>query len=386
MEVRIGVDPHKASHTAVIMNGTGEVLDTRRFASTAQGFAATHRWAKRFPERSWAIEGAGGLGLRLAQALIAQGEVVHDAPALFAARVRTLSVGHGRKNDAADARAVARVAWGDQPLHRVTAEGDHTTLRLLSERRGQMVTARIALVNQLHHLLRDLGLSAPRQLKLAKATALLSSIRPAEGPARVRKELARDLVGEIRQVDRRIAALDERVKEAVSASGTRLTELRGVGPVLAGRILAEVGDVRRFPNAAHFASYSGTAPIEVSSGEVVRHRLSRAGNRQLNSNLHLMAVTQLSRPSAGREYFDRKVGEGKSKKEAMRCLKRRLSDVVYRTLSADAAAALPGEAKGERRVGQTASRVVGSHPHTDASRSAIPGRGDHTRELADLRS
>ena len=140
---------------------------------------------------------------------------------------------------------------------------------------------------------------------------------------------------DVRLLDRRISAVQERIQTAVMASKTSLTTLHGIGPVLAAKLLGEVGDVRRFPTKAKFATYNGTAPIEASSGQVVRHRLSRAGNRRLNHVLYLMAVVQLRHATPGRAYYRRKLAEGKSSKEALRCLKRRLSDAVYRCLIAD---------------------------------------------------
>lgn len=144
------------------------------------------------------------------------------------------------------------------------------------------------------------------------------------------------MVVQLRRLERRISAADADVATAVEATGSRLTELYGIGPVLAGKILARVGPTRRFRSAAAFASFTGTAPLEVSSGEVVRHRLSRAGDRGLNHALHMMALTQIQGRTHGRAYYQRKRAEGKSHKEAMRCLKRRLPDVVYRRLRADA--------------------------------------------------
>ena len=145
-----------------------------------------------------------------------------------------------------------------------------------------------------------------------------------------------DLVSEVRQLDRRIAKAANDIQMAVSASGTTLTKLHGLGVLTAGKILGRVGDVRRFRSAAAFASYTGTAPIEVSSGDVMRHRLSRAGDRQLNFCLHVMAIAQVRHNTSGRAYYLRKRSEGKSRNEAMRCLKRRLSDIVYRQLIRDA--------------------------------------------------
>jgi len=158
---------------------------------------------------------------------------------------------------------------------------------------------------------------------------------------------------------------------AVQASRSTLTELRGIGHLNAGKILARVGDVHRFRSAAAFASYTGTAPIEVSSGDVVRHRLSRAGDRQLNCCLHTMAITQLQRDCPGRSYYLRKRADGKSHKEALRCLKRRLSDVVYRCLIRDADQQ-NGAGPGGHQGVTTNSSAAGSTPTTGPSDKSLP--------------
>jgi transposase len=163
---------------------------------------------------------------------------------------------------------------------------------------------------------------------------LLGQVRPTGVAASTRWQLAADLIGDIRDLDQRIAAVQARITTAVGQSKTSLVELFGVGPVLAAKLLGEVGDIRRFPSKHHFAAHTGTAPIEASSGQVVRHRLSRAGDRKLNHALYLMAIVQIRHPTAGQAYR-RKRAEGKSPKEALRCLKRRLSDAVYRCLLAD---------------------------------------------------
>jgi transposase len=139
----------------------------------------------------------------------------------------------------------------------------------------------------------------------------------------------------VRTLDRKIADLNRRVEAEVEASGTTLTQIFGVGPILAAKIIGTVGDVTRFPTKAHFASYSGTAPLESSSGEAVRHRLSLAGNRHLNYALHMVAVCQARSDVRGGAYYRKKRDEGKSRKEALRCLKRRVSDAVFKSLLAD---------------------------------------------------
>ena len=147
--------------------------------------------------------------------------------------------------------------------------------------------------------------------------------------------VARDHLADIRALDARMKYIGAQIAALVAASGTGLTGLFGIGPVIAGRILAEVGDVARFPTKDAFASYNGTAPIEASSGPKVRHRLNPRGNRQLNHALHIAAIVQLRHDGPGRAYYQRKIEEGKTPKEAIRALKRRISDAVYKKLRND---------------------------------------------------
>ncbi len=151
--------------------------------------------------------------------------------------------------------------------------------------------------------------------------------------------MASEVLRDVRTLDRKIADLNRRIEAEIEASGTTLTEIFGIGPILlAAKIIGTVGDVGRFPTKAHFASYSGTSPVEASSGEVVRHRLSLAGNRKLNYALHMVAVCQARSDALGGTYYRKKIEEGKSRKEALRCLMRRVSDVVFRSLVADSQA------------------------------------------------
>lgn len=196
-------------------------------------------------------------------------------------------------------------------------------------------------LNRLHVLLRDLlSDTVSKQLSADAASRLLRRVRPRDEPARTRKQLASEVVRDVRSLDRRIADLDERIRQEVEASGTTLTEIFGVGPILAAKIVGIVGNVARFPSKAHFASYAGVAPIEASSGEVVRHRLSLAGNRSLNKIMHMIAVCQARSDPRGGVYLRKKLAEGKSRREAMRCLKRRISDAVFKALLADSQLAL----------------------------------------------
>jgi len=338
MPVLIGVDPHKASHTAAALDDHGRLLDQRRIPATLDGYRQLRQWAGRWPHRCWAVEGAHGIGRALAQRLVSDGEQVVDVPAKLAARVRVLSVGHGRKSDPNDAVSVAITARSVPCLRQVGVEDQATVLHLLTKRREDLVAARTQTVNRLHRLLMDLVPGgARRNLTAKRAAALLAAVTPAGAPALTRWQLATELVADVRQLDQRIAAVEARIKTVVAQSNTSLVQLFGVGPVLAATFMGEVGDIRRFPSKHHFAAHTGTAPLEASSGQVVRHRLSRAGDRKLNHALYMVAMVQVRRPSAGQAYYQRKLAEGKSAKEALRCLKRRLSDAVYRCLVTDQA-------------------------------------------------
>jgi transposase len=340
MKVLIGVDPHKASlAVAAIDEASGELLERVSFPQDRAGLRSLERWARRFPERRWAVENAGGLGRYLAGKLSVVGESVVDVPPKLSARVRVLSTGNSRKSDGLDALATALAASRRERLASVDHETASEVLRLLSERREDLVAERTRALNRLHGLLRDLlpgGVAGT--LSAHRAARILRGMRPRGISSRVRRRLASEILRDIRTLDRKIADLNGRIEAELEASGTNLTEIYGVGPILAARIIGTVGDVTRFPTKAHFASYSGTAPLEASSGDVVRHRLSLAGNRKLNYALHMIAVCQARSDVRGGAYYRKKIAEGKSRKEALRCLKRRISDTVFRSLVADSQA------------------------------------------------
>jgi transposase len=340
MKVLIGVDPHKGSlAVAALDEATGELLERASFPQNRAGLRALERWAKRFPERRWALENAGGLGRYLAGRLTASGESAVDVPPKLSARVRVLSTGNARKNDGLDALATALAASRNERLAAVDPEAASEVLRLLSERREDLVAERTRALNRLHGLLRDLVPGGiPGKLSATRAARILRGIRPQGSSSRVRRRLASEVLRDIRTLDRKLADLNGRIESEVEDSRTTLTEIYGIGPILAARIIGAVGDVARFPSKGHFASYSGTAPVEASSGEVVRHRLSMAGNRKLNYALHMVAVCQARSDTQGGGYYRKKIAEGKSRKEALRCLKRRVSDAVFRSLMADSRA------------------------------------------------
>jgi transposase len=335
--VIIGIDPHKSSHTAVALDAAGRLLGQQRVQANKAMLSRLLGWSKSWSERTWAIEGAEGLGRLLAQQLVAAGEVVVDVPATLAARARLLQRGHGRKSDGIDATSAAMVALHRSDL-RIVRGDDHTVvLRLVSDRRDELTQQRRRTINRLHRLLRDLVAGgAPTELSADTAARILVAVRPANGVDAERKDQARQLVAEVRRLDKALADNRKRCAAAVAASGSTLVQIFGISEVLAAKILGHTGDVTRFASSGHFASYTGTAPIEVSSGEVTRHRLSRAGNRSLNHALHLAARVQILHPGPGRDHYDRKLAEGKSSGEALRSLKRQLSKIVYRRLVEDA--------------------------------------------------
>jgi transposase len=229
------------------------------------------------------------------------------------------------------------------------------------------------MVSQLHRLLLELipG-GAKKDLSAAQAKVLLGKVRPRDVAGKTRRRVAAELIADLERVYDRTKAADKELKALLIETGTTLTRLHGIGPSGAARLLVEVGDITRFPSRAHFASWTGTAPIDASSGDHVRHRLSRGGNRQINRVLHIMAIVQLRNPTEGRAYYDRKKAAGKPSMEAMRCVKRRLSDVVYRQLLADAIRPL-GTGPGGHLGAATSSSAVDSNPGIDASEKSLPG-------------
>jgi transposase len=256
MKVLIGVDPHKASvAVAAVDEATGELVEYASFSQNRVGLRALERWANRFGERRWAVENAGGLGWYLAQRLAAAGESVVDVPSKLSARVRVLSTGNARKNDELDALATALAAWRNERLAVVDPEAASEVLRLLSERREDLVAERTRAFNRLHGLLRDLVPGGvPGILSVPRAARILRGIRPKGSSGRIRRRLASEILRDIRTLERKIADLNERIEAEVEALGTALTEIFGVGSILAAKIIGTVGGVARFPPKAHFAS------------------------------------------------------------------------------------------------------------------------------------
>jgi len=371
--VVIGVDPHKASVTLEVLDRTEQVVLTGRFGTDRAGYRSMLALCRRWPDRVWAVEGSQGIGRHVAQRLVGDGESVVDVPAKLSARAQVFSTGQGRKTDATDAHSIALVAMRTPCLQPVTADGAMTVLRLLSDRRDELALARTQAVARLHRLLLELVPGGAKTfLSAAQAKALLARVRPRDTVGKIRRALAVELIEEIALLDRKLKHSEQRLREAVAETGSGLMSLYGLGPVGARRILGDIGTVARFPTKAHFASWNGTAPIDASSGERVRHRLSRAGNRRINRVLHVMAIVQVRHQADGRTYYQRKLAARKTPMEALRCLKRRLSDVVYRQLIADHRTnekASPGGHLGTA----TGSSATDSHPIIGTSEKSLPG-------------
>lgn len=333
----IGVDPHKSTHTATALDPlTHSDMGSIRIEASLPEYRRLIGWAKLWPERTWAIENAEGLGHHLTQWLLARGEVVLDIPTTATARVRQLSRGR-RKNDRIDAAAAASVAALQGDARRVHRETITDALAVLDERRVNLSQSRTRAVNQLHAVLRALMAGgAPTSLTPAHATRVLRGLRPRTDPDRVRLELAKDLIADIVRFDRQLAANTTKAGALLDEHGTTLRQIDGVGPVLAARLLGRTGSPRRFTSAAAYANYTGTSPIQLASADSSRHRLSRHGDRQLNSAIYTIAITQIRMPgSAGRAYYDKKIAEGKTPRAATRALKRHLAAHLWRVMLAD---------------------------------------------------
>jgi transposase len=358
----IGIDPHKGSHTAVAIDQAERSLGELRVRASAGQARRLVAWAADWPDRVWAVEGARGLGLLLAQQLLAAGERVLDVQPKLGARVRLLATGATGKNDPNDARSVAVAALRSPLVRQAGAEDHAAVLKVWSKRYRDLGRSRTQVACRLHAVMCALvpgGVS--KEMTAAWATTVLASIDPADAVALARRELAAQFVDDLRRLDQQRLEIRKRLDAQVRASGSSVTEVFGVGPVVAAIVLAEAGDISRFPSRDHFAAYNGTAPVEVSSGPRKVFRLSWGGNRRLNHALHMAAVTQIRhRHSAGRAYFDRKIAEGKTGKEALRCLKRRISDAVFARLQADAQRVIAGQ-------GEAGS---GGHPGNDSDSSA----------------
>ena len=384
--VIIGVDPHKLSVTIEVVDDREKNLGSGRFTTDKAGFAALRKYVQQWSEREWAVEGSLGVGRPLAQRLMEAGERVVDVPAKLAARARLLDTGHGRKTDAHDAHSVAVAAVRAKNLRVLAPDGRLEALRMLVDHRDQLSRQRVATVNRLHRLLAELTPGqSKKDITALQAKAVLASVRPRDVAGKTRRRVAADELANLIAIEKKVKALTVEIKVIVTERGSNLMDLTGVGPVVAARILADVGDVARFADRNRFASWTGTAPLDASSGEQTRHRLSRAGNRRMNRMIHIAATTQIRFDTEGRTYYRRKIAAGKTRMEAMRCLKRRISDVIFRQLVADAEAfenQSVGAGPGGQRGATLKSSAADLPPHIDTSDQPLPGPAKPTLQPA----
>src|SRR6516162_7177531 len=384
--VMIGVDPHKASHTAVAINAAEQSLGQLRVRASAVQAERLLGWAQAWPERTWAVEGAGGLGHLLAQQLLSAGERVLDVPPKLAARVRLLATGNVNKNDPNDARSVAVAALRSADVRQARRDDHAAVLKVWSKRYRDLGRMRTQVACRLHQVLCELVPGGvPGEISAGQAVRLLASVTPAGAVEAARWELAAELTEDLRGLDARIRQTRTKAAAAVRAAGTCLTGLFGVGPVIAAAVIGDVRHVSRFGNRDRFAAYNGTAPIEVSSGGRKVYRLSRRGNRRLNHAIHMAAVTQIRyRHTKGRAYFDKKLAQGKTPKEALRALKRQISDAIFACLQEDAGRAATVKSPGGQPGNHSATRAAGSHPDYRLFGQATPGLATHPTTPAAL--
>lgn len=336
--VIVGIDAHKRTHTAVAIDEAGRKLGEKTTqATTTEANLELIRWADGFgPERRFAVEDCRHLSRRLEADLLAAGEEIVRVPPKMMAHARDAARTYG-KSDPIDALAVARAALREPGLPIAHLDGPSRDVRLLVDHREDLVRERTSQVNRLRWHLHELDPAwdpAPRTLvRFKHLDAVAARLEGLEGTV---AWIARELVATIRALTVAANELERRIVEMVSRLAPALLEMAGVGALTAAKIVGEVADVRRFRSKDAFARHNGTAPLPVWSGNRVRHRLSRTGNRQLNAALHRIAVTQMRIHDDAKAYLERRIGMGNTKTEAIRSLKRKLSDVVYRTLLVDA--------------------------------------------------
>jgi transposase len=289
----IGIDPHKATHTAVGVDDDENVIDEFTLEASNSQVERLTRWASGFTKREWAVESANGLGYLIGRQLVAAGETVFDVPGVLASRVRLMGSGKSQKNDPNDARSIAIAALRSHRL-RVVEPDDHVVvLRLLAKRHRDMARLRNRHCSRLHALLGELeagGIGG--KISVTNASGLLDRITVTGEAIRYRILIAREVVDDIARLDATLKASKKRIASAVTVSGTSLTGIVGVGPIGGATIIGYTKDITAFPTRGHYATYNATAPIEVSLPGNTRHRLNLRGNRILNHAIHIAAVTQ----------------------------------------------------------------------------------------------
>jgi transposase len=336
--ITLGIDAHKRTHTVVAVDDVGRQLGQKTTtATTSDDHFEMLVWAERFgDERTWAVEDCRHLSRRLEADLLAAGERIVRVPPKLMAHARDAARTYG-KSDPIDALAVARAALRHPDLPAAQLDGPARELRLLVDHREDLVAERTRCINRLRWHLHELEPTwdpPARSLTAIKnLDAITERLAGLDGPV---TRIAAEIVTHIRDLTVRERALQREITTLVAELAPTLLTLVGVGALTAAKIVAETADVRRFRSKDAYARHNGTAPLPVWSGNRERHRLSRTGNRQINAAIHRIAITQMRCHDDARAYLDRRITNGNTKTEALRALKRRLSDVVYRSLLADA--------------------------------------------------
>jgi transposase len=332
----IGVDPHKQSHTAVAVGrGTGELVGERTVKAGPVGHRQMLEWARGCDrERLWALEDCRHVSVSLERFLLASGEQVVRVPPKLMAGARRCGRQRG-KSDAIDALAVARAALREPGLPAARLAGAEREIRLLVDHRDDLVRERSRIQQRLRwHLLEldlDLALPAGCLDRRRWLDRIDSSLAEREQSVQVR--ICRELVERCRELSSRANELERELTQIVETQAASLLALAGCGPLTAAKLIGELAGCHRFRGDAQLAMHAGAAPLPASSGNTQRHRLNRSGNRQLNSCLHRIAITQARVHPPARAYLERKQAEGRTRKEALRCLKRHLARTIYRTLT-----------------------------------------------------
>ncbi|MBX3283887.1 MAG: IS110 family transposase [Actinobacteria bacterium] len=337
--ITLGIDAHKRTHTVVAVDDVGRQLGTKTTtATTSEDHLEIIRWADRFgPDRRWAVEDCRHLSRRLESDMLAAGECIVRVPPKLMAHARDSARTYG-KSDPIDALAVAHAALRNPDLPVAQLDGPARELRLLVDHREDLVAERTRCLNRLRWHLHELDASwdpPARSLTAVKnLDAIAVRLASFDGPV---ARIAAEIVEHARNLTVRERALEREITDIVNELAPTLLALVGVGALTAAKIVAETADVRRFKHKDAYARHNGTAPLPVWSGNRDRHRLSRAGNRQLNAAIHRIAITQMRCHDDAIDYLERRMTQDhKTKTEALRTLKRKLSDVVYRALLADA--------------------------------------------------
>lgn len=336
--VIIGIDAHKRMHSAVVVDERGRKLAQKTIlGTTSSDHLELFAWAARFgEERLWAVEDCRHLSRRLERDLLGVGERIVRVPPKLMAHARDSARSYG-KSDAIDALAVARAALREPTLPSARLDGVERDLRLLVDHREDLVGERTRVSNRLRWHLHELDPSlepAPGALRRLRTLERLA--RELEGREGLVARLARTLVKRCLQLTLEIRALEREISTLVEPVAPTLLALRGCNALTAAKIVGETAGIKRFRSADAYARHNGSAPLPVSSAGAPRHRLSRTGNRQLNAALHRIALTQSHWHPEAKALIARRKAQGDSPREALRVLKRRLSDVVYQALTTDA--------------------------------------------------